>query len=374
MNRYIKIHWGRRLGAALILSAVVGSAAAGAAPIVGNGGSLMIGPYDTDYNSALDAGVTTSFGDPATGLQGNWSLQFTTMDGAFDHKFSGDTTGWTWLRNAVETTGAPVYAQWTRPTSFQVGTILYDVIKFNYPDVAGTANYTVKVASGNPGLTSTAWSSIAGGSGSASVAGTGPIGIATLPAAVDANTLRMEFSSTTYRILIDPNSHAFIDEVTVLPERYARLTITGVTVSGAPSFPKERAVDLDSQTRWFDQTAGDEFIQVSFGSSTNVDALVVYTYPGFPSDFTVTDDANNVLATVSGVSGGGFGEVIPIRFDMPSMTSSLRITFTTSQVDGVGGLAELIPLQLVPEPSTSLLLGLGGLLVWRKFNRPPRTE
>jgi hypothetical protein len=313
--------------------------------------------------------VTTAFGVPSTGVQGDWYLEGgTTMAGAFDQRFSFDGLKWTWLQNNVDTSGAPVYAQWTHPVAYPAGTLIYDVTKYTYPDVGGTANYSVKVAPGNPGLTSAAWGAITGGTGSTSVTNTSPIFVHTLDSVVNANSLRFEFSSTTTRSF---NSHAFIEEAIVLPDRYVRLPIDGVTASGQ-NLPASQAIDNNPRQQWFHQTGGNEFLEISFAEPEQIDALVVYTYVNFPSDFEIYDDASNLLATVSGVESlnTNYGNVVPIKFNVPSVTSSLRLVFTTNQQDGVAGLAELVPLQLapaIPEPSVIALMSpLAALLLRRR--------
>ena len=346
----------------------IASSTASAVVTVSGDGSLIGRPYDADGNQALDAGVTTNFGVPSTGLTGDWYLEGgTSMAGAYDGHFSHDGQKWTWLQNNNDASGAPVYAQWNHPTGYQVGTLVYDVTKYTYGDVGGTANYTVKVAGSNPGLTSAAWSGISAPTHSVTTPNTSPVNVQTLDSVMNASSLRVEFSSTHTRT---SNSHAFIEEVLVLPDRYDRLAVDSVTASGQ-NLPASQAVDNNPRAQWYHQTAGDEFLQLNFAEPEQVDALVVYTYVNFPSDFEVFDDANNSLAIVTGVDSlnTSTGDVFAIKFNDPSTTSFLRLVFTTNQQDGVAGNAELVPLQQLPIPepaSLALAAPLGALFLRRR--------
>jgi hypothetical protein len=360
------------IGIALLVGALALAPAAPAA-VVGGGGTLIVSPFDTDYDGNLDGSVTVNYGNPSTGLVDDWYTVNAGMNGAFDHENNDGGNNWTWLQDDNDATGLPVYAQWNTPNTFQAGTLIYDVVKYSYS--YGTANYTTQVANGNPGLTTADWAGQPGGSGIATGSDgtiTSPAYVATLPSVVNANSLRVEFSEHLKRSNDGgntfANSHAFIDEVTVLPDRYTPVAISSATASGQGSLGASAGVDGDAITQWYHQTAGDEYIEVSFASAQTVDALVVYTYRGFPSDFEVTDAANHPLATVSGVTGSGvgYGEVVPIKFNTPSLTTSLRITFTTNQNSGVGGLAELIPLQRVPEPASLGLMAVGSPMMLRR--------
>jgi hypothetical protein len=312
--------------------------------------------------------VTTNYGDPSTGLVGNWA-QSGAINESLTESHSANSSGWGWLTNNTNTGGVPVYAQWTRPTAYSVGTVLYDVIKFvGYTNTTAPVNYTLQFANGSPGLTTTNWNAtpiVASTSTNSAPSSAIPINLLTLPSVTSATSFRMEFSQTQART-DSPSSVAIVDEALILPDRYQRVAFTATNAH--PTFAAANAADMDSGSQFLDQFAtGTQTLDMNFGTAKQIDALVFYTYNGFPSDFVVRDgDTNQVVMTVSGATTTG--DVIPIKLSSYITTSDLKIEFVR-RGDNNAGMAEVIPLALLPEPSTLGVLAIPSIAMLRRRRR-----
>ena len=95
--------------------------------------------------------------------------------------------------------------------------------------------------------------------------------------------------------------------------------------------------------------APDRFFQLDFAGSQPLRMLLLSAWTSLPVSGSVFDDTDSLIATFSADGG----EWLPITFSQPVVTTGVRVTF-----DGAGaiGIREAIPLRLIPEPATVLML------------------
>ena len=185
-------------------------------------------------------------------------------------------------------------------------------------------------------------------------------------------------------------------EVLVLPD--ALEVVTNAYTASASSFFDANYVPaegIDNQLgpsdSWF-SAPGDSngWYTLSFASPSRVDALLLSKWDqGTSSDYTnaIVDiyingtlagawtNGTQVADNVELKSANSYGNFNAFKFDSPLFgVNELTLQFVSPGrlSDGGQGLGEIIPLAfIIPEPHTILLLGLGGLLIWKSRPKTP---
>ncbi len=260
------------------------------------------------------------------------------------------------------------FMQAIAPQSFDVGTVITAQYTQNY---GTSSDYTLNLnqQSGGPMLTQS-------GPGTP---GTHPYQVTTLSSVVN-NAIGFRVDQTMVTFANQGGTrYADFNEVMLLPDRLTPIPVVGAAGSapatgstfGTLAGLTDRSGGLGDQATltggWrVDNPASDRFMEIEFSQSEPLTGLVLSNWRDMTIIGLIKDDNGVAIASFTMTGGGNDGgEILPIHFDQPVVTQSLRIEFS-----GIGpiGFREVIPLRLaanvvIPEPAAAIFLATGLFLI-----------
>ena len=340
-----------------IKSGIIGGALLGAglfvttppvqATVVSGNLSVEANPFDVNNDGVVSPGEATMTSGTIGG--GTVTAQYPLDNLVNRHDTSNDAEAARLISSDGATTA---FMQYTAATSFNAGTVIGD--QFVYGPFANATPYTLKL----DGTT------VQTGPGTP---GTHPIQVTTLNSVVNVSTLRLEEGMSTYGP--SGSTYAIMNEVLILPKRLNYIPATVTQTAGASWFGAPQAVsDLDGYG-W--GGTGNPTLKLDFGAAKLVSTLVLANFDssGGPVDFNIYDDTHTLIGNVQ-MAGGAYGEYTPVDLVTPVSTSSLTFEFSDVGGSGHSAMREIMVFsEVVPEPSTFALLGLGGLFLWRRVRK-----
>jgi len=402
MNRWSKV----------ALTAVCGCVVSNLAPrafaegiVTGlNGLSLSIyaNPFDPDRNFNASES-TANYGYDATGSSTNWLLghapsathALDRIDGRQFYDTVTQPNSSSYIYNTSDNTGPAAFFQFTAPASFTVKTII-TAQDINFSFFGNPQPYNLKFNTGSPGLDNSSWSlnsAVASGPGTVL---THPIAVfQDIPASITADTMRLTFTRSS--VSVGSNSQAAMQEVILLPDGLRKIA-TSVTVGNGVGYSQDNtggggqglidaqggphSIPSASTGLWYDLSANpatNKFFIINVDENVPINAMVLFsdlskaTSPTDDSlEFDIFTDTNLLIGHVA--FDRDYSEILPIKFDTPVTTSTLRFQVTNAPFYANGGsgsdqnIASFreVLLLTVPAPAGAPLLVLGAALIARR--------